>query len=241
MRRLRVVERALVAAGLVLLAVYVAVRGYGEAMRRSEIRRFDAARAAHDAAGIATAGKAGAAAADQSREGEPHAASPMPAEPAFRVPSAVDTHLWSPQRIRAYQESLRGDVGAPLAILRIPRIRLEVPVLDGTDEPRLNRGVGRIEGTALPGQTGNLGIAGHRDGFFRGLKDLKVGDTVELETLDGTGTYTVDGIRIVSPTDVGVLRPTASNVITMVTCYPFYFVGSAPRRYIVRARRAGGP
>jgi len=227
------VERALWAAGLLLIAVYLGVRGYGELMRRSELRRFDEARKA--------------ASVDRAPRGDlapvPKAAPapPSSAAPALRVPDAVDTRLWSPQRVRGYEESLREETGHPLAVLRIPRIGIEVPVLDGTDEAKLNRGVGRIEGTALPGQAGNLGIAGHRDGFFRGLKDVAVGDAVELETLDGTEAYVVDDIRIVDPDDVSVLKPTSSPAITMVTCYPFYFVGSAPRRYIVRARRAGGP
>jgi len=114
----------------------------------------------------------------------------------------------------------------------------------------LNRAVGHIEDTAKPGEKGNVGIAGHRDGFFRGLKDVVKGDTMELETTSGKETYRVDDIRIVKPEDVGVLDPTivkpedvgvldptSEPVITLVACYPFYFVGHAPERYIVRAVR----
>jgi len=154
-------------------------------------------------------------------------------------PAAVDTSLWAPERIRAFEESLRRELGAPLGVLSIPKIRLEVPVLDGTDDLTLNRAVGRIEETARPGEAGNLGIAGHRDGFFRGLKDVAVGDEIHLRTLTRDFLYVIESIRIVSPEDVHVLDVTPKPVLTLVSCYPFYFVGSAPRRYIVRAVLAG--
>jgi sortase A len=123
----------------------------------------------------------------------------------------------------------------PLAVLQIPKIHLAAPLLDGTDPRTLNHAVGRIPGTAWPGGPGNLGIAGHRDSFFRGLKDIKAGDTIELETLKGTDTYIVDQIEIVTPDDVDVLRPRSVPSLTLVTCYPFYFIGSAPKRFIVKA------
>jgi len=122
-------------------------------------------------------------------------------------------------------------------MLHIPRIRLSVPVLEGTDDVTLNRGLSHIEETAAPGADGNAGIAGHRDGFFRGLKDAVVGDVIELETLRETQRYRIERIWIVDPSDVSVLDPTATQSITLVTCYPFYFVGSAPQRFIVRAVR----
>jgi sortase A len=124
---------------------------------------------------------------------------------------------------------------APLAVLSIPRIGIEVPVFDGTDELVLNRGAGRILGTAKPGQPGNIGIAAHRDGFFRGLKDIRRGDRIELRTQGDASLYAVDEIEIVQPTDVTVLRNRSSPSVTLVTCYPFYFVGDAPQRYIVHA------
>jgi len=146
-----------------------------------------------------------------------------------------DFSLWSEGRIQKYEQSLRADLGLPLAILRIPRIELEVPVLDGTGDLVLDRAVGRIEGTSGPGESGNFGIAGHRDGVFRRLKDLSVGDWIEVETLTGQRSYQIDKISIVAPTKIEVLEPTGKPVITLVTCYPFYFVGKAPQRYIVRA------
>jgi sortase A len=110
-----------------------------------------------------------------------------------------------------------------------------VPVFDGTDELILNRGAGRIAGTAKPGQSGNIGIAAHRDGFFRSLKDIRVGDRIELRAQTNEFLYAVDDIEIVQPTDVSVLRNRPSPSVTLVTCYPFYFVGDAPQRYIVHA------
>jgi len=153
------------------------------------------------------------------------------------LPGDVDVSLWSEQRVRAYRESLATPSTTPIAVLKIPRVDLVVPVLPGTDELTLNRGVGHIEGTALPGTVGNVGIAGHRDGFFRGLKDLAVGDRLELVTLDHTEAYRVESLTIVPPEQVSVLDPTSVPTVTLVTCYPFYFVGHAPQRFIVRATR----
>ena len=153
----------------------------------------------------------------------------------LREPDQPDQTLWSPERIAAWRNVVNTPGAAPLAVLRIPRLRIEAPVLEGTDEIVLNRGLGHIEETAAPGADGNSGIAGHRDGFFRGLKDIVVGDVIELETLHGTDAYRVERTWIVNPEDVSVLDPTATRSITLVTCYPFYFVGSAPQRFIVRA------
>jgi len=149
--------------------------------------------------------------------------------------SAPDLRLWSPERIAAWQAAVKNQGSAPLAVLRIPRIHLEAPVLEGTDDATLNRGVGHIEDTASPGTDGNTGLAGHRDGFFRGLKDVEAGDRIEIETLRETQVYRIERTWIVDPEDVSVLDPTPARSLTLVTCYPFYFVGSAPRRYIVRA------
>ena len=145
--------------------------------------------------------------------------------------------LWSPKRIQAWQDSLVKASPEALAVLRIPRISLEVPVLEGTDDWTLNRAVGHIEDTAGLGGNGNVGIAGHRDGFFRGLKDVAVGDALELETQRGIERYLIERIWVVEPEDVSVLDPTPAPAVTLVTCYPFYFIGSAPQRYIVRAVR----
>ena len=149
-----------------------------------------------------------------------------------------DQTLWSPERISAWKRALEEPGAAPLAVLRIPRLSIEAPVLEGTDETTLNRGVGHIEETAAPGADGNSGIAGHRDGFFRALKDIAPGDLIELETRTRTERYRVERTWIVDPEDVSVLDPTPAQSLTLVTCYPFYFIGSAPQRFIVRAARA---
>ena len=152
-------------------------------------------------------------------------------------PAAPDRSLWSPVRVSAWLKLSSEPGPAPLAVLRIPKIGLEVPVLAGTDDRTLDRAVGHIEDTASPGSDGNSGIAGHRDGFFRGLKDIVEGDTIEVDTLDGKETYRVERTWVVDPEDVSVLDPTSTStrMLTLVTCYPFYFVGSAPSRFIVRA------
>lgn len=122
--------------------------------------------------------------------------------------------------------------------LTIPRLDVSAIVLEGVDKKTLRRGAGHIPATALPEQEeGNVGIAAHRDSFFRGLKDIREDDEIELNTLDGTFRYKVEWTKIVQPTDVSVLEPTDGPALTLVTCYPFYFVGSAPKRFIVRASR----
>ena len=155
--------------------------------------------------------------------------------------AAPDLSLWDPKRISAWRSSLEEPAPPPLAVLRVPKIGLEVAVLPGTDDFTLNRAVGHIEDTALPGTDGNSGIAGHRDGFFRGLKDVGPGEAIELETLQGEEVYRVERVWVVYPEDVTVLAATPTRSLTLVTCYPFYHVGPAPQRYIVRAVRVGGP
>jgi sortase A len=142
---------------------------------------------------------------------------------------------WSEGRVQAYKTSKAKQPGALIGVLQIPALHLMAPLLEGTDALTLNRGVGRIAGTARPGEGGNIGIAGHRDSFFRGLKDIKAGDAIELKTRSGVDTYLVEKIQVVAPSDVSVLREQETHALTLVTCYPFYFVGSAPQRYIVTA------
>ncbi len=152
----------------------------------------------------------------------------------------VDMKLWSAVRVKAYKVSLKQETPRTLAILRIPRLNLEVPVYDGTADAVLDLAAGRIEDTALPGTPGNVGIAAHRDGFFRVLKDIKEGDALVLDTPVATEQYRVQWIRITTPDDVSVIDPTPTPAVTLVGCYPFYHVGSAPKRFIVRAVPAAG-
>jgi len=122
--------------------------------------------------------------------------------------------------------------------IEIPRLLLSAVVFEGVDKTTLRRGVGHIPGTALPGRPGNVGLAGHRDTFFRTLKDVRVKDEIQLSTLGGDFRYEVVSLRVVEPDNVGVLAPSGQNVLTLVTCYPFYYVGPAPQRWIVRATQA---
>ena len=124
----------------------------------------------------------------------------------------------------------------PLAILRIPDLGLEVPVYASASDLHLNRGAGLIEGMGLPDKGGNLGIAGHRDGFFRVLKDVVPGQRIEIETQKRKHSYRVVSTEVVDPTDLRVLADTLDPTVTLVTCFPFYFLGSAPQRFIVRGQ-----
>ncbi len=152
----------------------------------------------------------------------------------FRLASRPNS-LWDRARIRAYQRTLDVNFPAPEAVLRVPRLGIEVPVLEGTSDLTLNRGVGHIPGTARPGEPGNLAITGHRDGFFRPLKDASIGDVIEVQRRSQTDRYVVRKIKVVFPSDTSVLNPTTDSTLTLVTCYPFYFVGAAPQRYIIQA------
>lgn len=156
------------------------------------------------------------------------------AEPETPYTIEADQTLWSEQRIRAFAANATAPE-TPEAVLRIAALQLEVPIYSGTSEVNLNRGAAHIEGTATLSHSGNIGIAAHRDGFFRKLKDIAIDDEVDLDVGERTLRYRVVDIRVVSPSDVHVLAPTETPSLTLVTCYPFYFLGAAPERYIVRA------
>ena len=217
-KALQILELGLLLSGLLLLVMFAFAHIHRFIMFRTEMAKFETRQLEST-----NEGATGIEAAD----GVNHNANLHQAQ----IP---DYSLWSNRRTKLHQASLRKPVES-LAVLRIPALHLEVPVLDGTDEVTLNRGVGRIAGTSRPGRGGNMGIAGHRDGFFRRLKDVRTGDAIELATTSGTDIYVVDQIRITNPADVSVLRPRAKRSLTLVTCFPFYFVGSAPSRYIVEA------
>ena len=206
---LRRTERLLLVVGSVLVTIFLTGYASREILLRTELTQF------HDL---------------HSKKADERSTVSLP-EARFKL----DFSLWSEKRIADYQRSLAQYIDPPMAVLRIPKVHLEVPVLEGTDELVLNRGVGHIAGTAFPGEQGNTGIAGHRDGFFRALKDVGPGDTIELLTPEHRDTYVVDQVVLVDPSDVSVLQPRSVSSLTLVTCYPFYYVGSAPQRYIVHA------
>jgi sortase A len=209
-RTLRVFQHLLLVAGVVLLATSALALMDRSVSSRLALRAFDQAQAARSA-------------------GEDSGTRRLLND------EDIDFSLWSNNRIRAYKESLATEKRLPWAVLGISKLRIRVPVFDGTDDLTLNRGVGWIDGTARRGEPGNIGIAGHRDGFFRGLKDIAAGDAIELTTLEERATYVVDEIEIVSPERVEVLHPRGSPSLTLVTCYRFYFIGDAPQRFIVHA------
>ncbi len=211
---LTITARWLTASGGFLLTLWAAAVLYREVSSWRALQEFDNARA------------------EATRE-EPKAQRKLEAD------GQIDFSLWSKARARTYTVSLQRTAGSPVAILCIEKLNLRVPVFPGTGEWTLNRGAGWIEGTAFPGETGNIGIAAHRDGFFRGLKDTVSGDMIQLTTLSSTDTYEVDQVEIVDPQNVSVLQPRAVPSLTLVTCYPFYFVGEAPKRFIVHAALRG--
>ena len=127
--------------------------------------------------------------------------------------------------------------GSLVGKLEIPRLHVSVVVLEGADDRTLDRGVGRISQTAEAGADGNVGLAGHRDTFFRPLRSIRQGDRITLTTPEGRYHYAVDWTRVVRPDAIEVLEPTAEHALTLVTCYPFSYIGSAPERFVVRARQ----
>jgi len=146
-----------------------------------------------------------------------------------------DQSSWSIERIRRYAET-RWDVPrTPEAVIRIPSLGLEVPVFPGETEANMTRGAGRITGSPRFGEPGNVSVSSHRDGFFRKLKDIRVGDAIVVDTRAATYRYVVDEIRVTEPADTVVLWPGDVPELTLVTCYPFNFIGHAPQRYVVRA------
>jgi len=209
MRIVSRIRQLLFICGWLLVGICVAAYIHGEVMSRVELNRFENLRTEKRVETVETL------------------------SPKSRFKS--DFGLWSKKRIAQYEESLTQHFDPPLAVLRISKVHFDLPVFEGTDDLTLNRGVGHIVGTVGPGEKGNTGIAGHRDGLFRVLKDLGPGDAIELLTPGRTDRYTVDKILIVRPDNVSVLQPRPMRSLTLVTCYPFYLIGSAPQRFIVQA------
>jgi sortase A len=118
----------------------------------------------------------------------------------------------------------------------IPRLGISAMVTEGVTNKVLRRGIGHVPDTAFPGERGNVGLAAHRDTYFRRLKDIVTGDRIRLDTPDGVFSYEVEWARIVNPDRIDLLEDTVRPALTLVTCYPFYWVGSAPKRFVVRCR-----
>ena len=161
---------------------------------------------------------------------------------------ASDTWLFQQRESHNLEDRLEqrdvpgvADIGAKglLGRLEIPRLGLTVMLMEGDDAKTLRRAVGHIPGTPLPGQTGNVAFSGHRDTFFRPLRNIRENDIIVITTLEGQYRYRVVSTSVVAPDDVAVLNGASpGEILTLVTCYPFYFVGAAPDRFIVRAERS---
>ena len=151
--------------------------------------------------------------------------------------NALDKQIYAEEQHKASASQAVAKEGDVLGRIEVPRLKLRVAILEGTTAHTLRLGVGHIGGTALPGTDGSIGIAGHRDTYFRGLKDIHKNDEIIIQTARGISTYEVDWIRITDPADGGIMAPTADSGLTLVTCYPFHYIGAAPERYVVHAHR----
>ena len=216
---LRCCEMVLMVFGLALLAVYAFFRMHGWFFQTYDSWSFDRV-------------------LDERQQQESVSRLPEDSRNARNLeaePEVTDYRDWAPERAMAHERSLKRQLRGVVGRLLIPSLELNVMVLEGTDPWTLNRAVGHIERTALPGRTGNVGISAHRDGFFRNLGHINKGDAISLVTAQKTYTYAVESTQIVDPRDVEVLAPSDRPVLTLVTCFPFYFVGDAPQRFIVKA------
>ena len=160
-------------------------------------------------------------------------------EAAELMVSNPDQTLWSEKAKRQFADASNHSE-LPLALLSIERLGLRVPIFPGTDKLTLNRGAGLVENTAYPDENGNMVLSAHRDSFFRPLKDIQMGDQIELRTLEGARRFEVSEVFITDPMDISVLDPSETPMVTLITCYPFYYVGYAPDRLIVRAVPSDG-
>ncbi len=243
---LRILESGFFTVGVILLASFVFFRAWGSYQANADIKEFEQAMQAHQlTANVQQPGSMQVASQIAGQNFNPaigQDANPTSiplstgnqAGAQSKYSPEPDYGLWSEKRINDYHASNIERDDPPLAILTIEKLGMKVPIYDGTDEVNLNRGAGRIRGTSRIDVPGNVGIAGHRDGYFRALKDIAVGDTLDMLTFQGKSEFVVSSITIVDPSDVSVLAPTDDATLTLVTCYPFYFVGHAPKRYIVK-------
>jgi sortase A len=161
----------------------------------------------------------------------------------YAVAAVVESHLYQAVEEARLVNTSSSAVppipteGSVLGQMEIPRLGLKVIVAEGVSDSVLRHAVGHIPQTALPGESGNVAFAGHRDTFFRPLRNIRLGDTINLKTDDRDFEYQVESTAVVSPTDVRVLQSSGQPTLTLVTCFPFSYIGSAPDRFIVRARQ----
>jgi sortase A len=242
---MRTIERLLWICGCVMLSVFLGHLALAEYKRTQSVAAFKSQQLASIAAAVPNV------AAERNFVSQPDVVSqsaslPVPQPGATSNPGGSvavldvaaedpDQSLWSAGRIASYAASLAEETSEVVGIFAIPRLSLEVPLYESVSELHMDRGIAHIEGTAVPGQPGNMGIAGQRDGYFRVLKDIKFGDELIFTSAHGDQTFVVQQLMVVDPSAIEVLAPTDETTITLVTCYPFYYVGHAPERFIVRA------
>jgi len=176
--------------------------------------------------------------AERARSAAASSAAPA-APPAPAIPAAPEASAPTAEAAPAAPRSRPAPDPLLVGRLEIARLGMSVMVREGTDDKTLRRAVGHIAGTALPGEDGNVGLAGHRDTFFRSLRGIRRGDEIRLVTADDAFLYRVFETRVVGPADTSVLASDGAPSLTLVTCWPFKYVGHAPKRFVVRARRAG--
>ena len=217
--------------GALLTVFFVSQLAQGEVQRRQDIAEFEQVMDASNTVLIASA-DSNQIAVDAGPAAKTTAQTPFLSPEEAGTP---DTSLWAPGRIADYEASMQSDVPKVLGLLEVPSVGLKVPVYPSDSELNMDRGAGIIDGMSYPHEPGTIGIAGHRDGYFRVLKDVQVGDSILLQTLEGPKKFTIDSRRVVEISDRSVLQDTEDQTVTLITCYPFYFVGHAPQRFIVTA------
>ena len=208
-------------AGVLLTGFFVVQLAQGEVQRQGGIAEFEQV-----AQNNAEQQNSAAAVASDSAENS---------QLNFEDTGEPDTSLWAAGRIADYQVSLQAELPQVLGVLEVPSVGLKVPVYATNSELVMDRGAGIIDGMAYPHEPGNIGISGHRDGYFRVLKDVQVGDAILVQSLEGVKQFKIDATKVVAISDKTLLRDTDDQTVTLVTCYPFYFVGHAPKRFIVTA------
>ena len=212
----RWLARVLTVIGLVCLGYYGYVAVSATAFQREQRQRFEALRTTP-------------------KDGDPRVR--LASSPRVELPSSVRGG-YAPLRPVAHEDRALAD--GVVGLLEIPRLGISTPVVSGDDEESLEIAVGHLPDTPLPWESGNAAVAAHRDGLFRPLKDVRKGDRVIVRTTRGDLEYEVRAMKVVRPTDLSVLEPLDADALTLITCYPFNYVGSAPRRFIVHAIRTSG-
>lgn len=220
---IRSAELTFYLAGTLLTGLFLVQLAQGEVQRQDGITEFTQLAQASDTTQNLQSASA------------PQSSSPATVQSTLGDVGEPDTSLWAAGCIADYKASLQAELPPVLGVLEVPSVGLKVPVYSTNTDLVMDRGAGIIDGMAYPHELGNVGISGHRDGYFRALKDVKQGDVIVLQTLRGEKRYKIDATTVVAITDTTLLRDTSDQTVTLVTCYPFYFVGHAPKRFIVTA------